>query len=139
ITGFICSYSIKSRIIVSIYNNKNLINSSYRYKSYYLNIVLPIFQIILLVIWSFSQEGYTMKRKYSKFVYYDYEDCAYNYNGVLNFIFAIDFLLSIQSIITSYQGRKIPDEFNDSRRIFIVSIMTIFLVCRILIYNFFIL
>jgi len=89
-----------------VYNSQKLTKTDYKNKSYYVYILLPIFQLVLLIIWTITQNEYTQKRKYSKIAYYDYKICSYKNNSILNIIYAIDFILSVISIIISYKGRK---------------------------------
>jgi len=131
ITSFICSYTIKSIIIISIYNNKklttNTINSK-NIKTTYISVI--VVQIILLSIWTFTSQkfDYLEKKIPNVGVYYD-KICTKGNQELLYSIFSINFILLIISIFYSYQGRNIPDEFNDSRKIFNSSLLSMLQLC----------
>jgi hypothetical protein len=134
ITCFICSYTIKSIIIISVFNNRKLTNTN-RKKNFFLGYILIIFlQILLLTIWTMTNHEYDYKEKKipNVGIYYD-KECPIGNKNLLYTIFAINYILLIFSIFVSYQGRLIPDEFNDSRNIFISSLLTIFqlIICNI--------
>ncbi|ORX69809.1 hypothetical protein BCR32DRAFT_250244 [Anaeromyces robustus] len=97
ITSFICSYSIRSEIITSVYNNPNVTHKSnykFKIKIYYLVIVL--IQFILLIIWSFTQRGLNVRKRYLKNVgYYDIEICSIGNEYILSSVYCIDYLLLV--------------------------------------------
>ncbi|ORY86449.1 hypothetical protein LY90DRAFT_663100 [Neocallimastix californiae] len=125
ITGLISSYSIKSEIIISIYNNKKLTQSNYKMRTYLLYVFIFIFQLILLTWWTFKHDGVTEKESYIKNVgSYKYNTCSIGNENILTLIFLIDYTLLVISIIMSYRGRNIPSEFNYSKKIFFTSLLT---------------
>ncbi|ORX41902.1 hypothetical protein BCR36DRAFT_374898 [Piromyces finnis] len=127
-TGYICSYSIKAEIIVSIYSNRRLsMKSNIQNKSYLVYILLSIIQFFLLSLWTIKNKGIELHQLYLDNVgYYTVSSCSYGNLNILNIIFSIDYLLLFLSITISYRGRNIPGEFNDSRKIFIISIISAF-------------
>ncbi|ORX41869.1 hypothetical protein BCR36DRAFT_309554, partial [Piromyces finnis] len=125
VTGFICSYSIKSYVIMAIYNNKKLTKAPKSYECYILYSVIFIVQIILLIIWSFTQNGVVMKQHYLENVgNYELETCSNGNSYILSAMFIVDFGLMVISIVMAYQGRKIPAEFNYSKKILITSLIS---------------
>ncbi|ORX69808.1 hypothetical protein BCR32DRAFT_106102 [Anaeromyces robustus] len=127
ISGFICTSSSKMEMIVSTYYNEKLSNVSLKYKNQFIYTIMPSFQIIFLLLWTFTQTGTEIKTINIKNVgNYEYTSCSTGIEILLKFIFIIDFVLLFFSITISYRGRNIPDEFNDSKKIFVTSIMFLF-------------
>jgi len=127
LTFIICSYSIKSEIIISIYNNKKLTTTNVKNKSYLKYIILSVSQVVLLIIWTITHEGIVSVRdNIEKIGYFNYNSCSTGNLYILSSIFILEYALLIVSIIVSYQGRNIPDEFNESKKIFIISIFSAF-------------
>jgi len=125
ITGLISSYSIKSEIIISIYNNKKLTQSNYKMRTYLLYVIIFIFQLILLTWWTFTHKGVEERESYIKDVgSYKYNACSIGNENILTLIFLIDYTLLVISIIMSYRGRNIPTEFNYSKKIFFTSLLS---------------
>ncbi|ORX49381.1 hypothetical protein BCR32DRAFT_298617 [Anaeromyces robustus] len=132
-TGFISSYSIKAQIIISLYNNlvkstiiKKVNNNNY--KSYILYIIFSIVQLFLLTFWTFTQKGVETKQKYLEDVgYYDYTYCSLGNETLLIIIFGFDYILLVLSIILAYRGRQIPSAYNESKKIFITSLISFLL------------
>ncbi|KAG4106109.1 hypothetical protein H8356DRAFT_1631042, partial [Neocallimastix lanati (nom. inval.)] len=126
ITGNISCYSIKSKIIISIFNNKDLIKINYKYKSFLEHIFIGILQLVLLTFWTLTQNGVEMKKKYlkNKSIYYEYQQCSMGNEYIFSLIFFVDYILLLLSIYVAYQGRNIPDEFNESKKVFISSLIS---------------
>ncbi|KAL6590554.1 hypothetical protein U3516DRAFT_651457 [Neocallimastix sp. 'constans'] len=138
ITGFICSYCIKSEVINSVINTKNITKINKKYKSFLLFWVIGITQFILLLLWTFTQKGIEIGKKYYNYIgHYDYEKCSLGNVLILKLIFFIDYILIIISIIVAYRGRKVPSEFNDSKKILSASSVTFLLLtlCYILVFG----
>ncbi|ORX69814.1 hypothetical protein BCR32DRAFT_272429 [Anaeromyces robustus] len=129
ITGLICSYSIKSEFIISVYNNHNIRKSAYQLKSYMLYIIILVIQFILLVIWTLTQEGITTIDRYVNEIGFFFKEntCSIGSEYALNPMFGLDFILLMLSILMSYRGRNIPAEFNYSKKIFITSLFSLLL------------
>ncbi|ORY73156.1 hypothetical protein LY90DRAFT_179256 [Neocallimastix californiae] len=126
ITCFICSYTTKSIIIISIYNNKKLTSNTVNNNNIFTTFISVVFvQIIFLIIWTFTSQkfDYLEKKIPNVGVYYD-KVCSKGNKELFYSIFTINLILAIISIFHSYQGRNIPDEFNDSRKIFNSSLIT---------------
>eukprot|EP00833_Pecoramyces_ruminatium_P018411 jgi/Orpsp1_1/1192443/evm.model.d7180000093286.1 len=125
-TGFISSYSIKSKIIISIFNNRNLIKLNHKYKSYIIYIIIGIIQFLLLTFWTFTQKGIETKERLIKdtSVFYEYQKCSNGNVYIFSLIFLVDYVLLLISIYIAYRGRNIPDEFNESKKVFVTSIAT---------------
>jgi len=103
----ICSYSIKSEIITSIYNNKKLTSLNNKFKSHLIYIVIAIFQLIFLVIWTFTQKGIVITEKYLHGIgYYNEKKCSIGNENILNIIYSFDYVLVILSIYNTYRGRN---------------------------------
>ncbi|KAL6636388.1 hypothetical protein U3516DRAFT_774224 [Neocallimastix sp. 'constans'] len=130
VTGFICSYSIKTGIVTSIYNsNSVIITKNRKVKSYYSYFIIIFLQLILLILWTFTQNGVKKRTCYlNKYVFYENDECSKGSQFILIVIFGIDYLLLLISVIISYRGRNVPAEFNDSKKVFVTSLMTIILV-----------
>ncbi|ORX84545.1 hypothetical protein BCR32DRAFT_277050 [Anaeromyces robustus] len=125
ITVFICSYTIKSEIIINIYNNQNVLKKKNLNNYSIIYIIIPLIQLILLLIWAFTDEGSIKETIYIENIgYNEVDSCSIGNKGLLKMIFVIDIILVIFSIIISYQGRKIPDEFNESRKVYLSSIIS---------------
>ena len=108
ITGNISCYSIKSKIIISIFNNKDLIKINYKYKSFLEHIFIGILQLVLLTFWTLTQNGVEMKKKYlkNKSIYYEYQQCSMGNEYIFSLIFFVDYILLLLSIYVAYQGRN---------------------------------
>ncbi|ORX99670.1 hypothetical protein LY90DRAFT_230316 [Neocallimastix californiae] len=86
-----------------------------------------MFQIILLTLWTFTQKGIESTDMYIRNVgYIKYAKCSTKNIELIDFMFFIDYVLLLLSIRISYLGRNIPDEFNDSKKIHITSLISIF-------------
>jgi len=104
---FICTYSIKSKIIISIYYSKNVSKENKKFKSYSFYIITIIIQIILLLIWTVTQNGVDSKEKLiEKVGYYKYDVCSKGNEIIMNVIFFIDYSLLFLSIIMVYRGKN---------------------------------
>ncbi|ORX82022.1 hypothetical protein BCR32DRAFT_292924 [Anaeromyces robustus] len=127
ITGFISSYSIKSEIIISVYNNRNITKSNNKYRSFLSYIIMGIIQTILLIIWTFTQKGVIQKERFKDNINYSYDICSYGNEYIITIIYSIDYILLLISIFMAYRGRKVPSDFYDSKKVFITSLISIFL------------
>ncbi|KAL6594216.1 hypothetical protein U3516DRAFT_159172 [Neocallimastix sp. 'constans'] len=88
-----------------------------------------IIQIILLIHWTYNNNGIDKTLKTLDNVgLYKLDSCSHGNENILILIFGIDFILLGLSVILSYRGRFIPDEFNESKKILYTSILSIFLV-----------
>jgi len=129
LTGFICTHSIKADIILSIYKNKDITKKTSKFTSYIIYSMIGLVQIILLFIWSFTQKGVINAKHYiTNDIYYDFENCSRGSEIILSIIFGIDYLLLFYSIFMAYRGRNLPDEFNESKKIFITSLASLLLI-----------
>ncbi|ORX69806.1 hypothetical protein BCR32DRAFT_272423 [Anaeromyces robustus] len=93
ITGFICSYSVKNDLIVSIYNTNSITKMDYKDTGYFMYLILPIIQFILLILWSFTQSGTEIKNIYIKNV------GSYPYTSKKTFVASI---ISVIQLISCY-------------------------------------
>eukprot|EP00833_Pecoramyces_ruminatium_P017875 jgi/Orpsp1_1/1191907/evm.model.d7180000089309.1 len=106
VTEFISTYSIKLEIILSVYSNRNLTKINNKFKSYSLYIIACCVQFLLLIAWTFTQNGVEKKQKYLKNLgLYDYYKCSNGNEMLLTVIFGIDFALLILSVFMAYRGR----------------------------------
>ncbi|ORY73158.1 hypothetical protein LY90DRAFT_666761 [Neocallimastix californiae] len=127
ITGYISSYSVKSKIIISVYNNKKLKSNSNKQSIFITYGIVFLIQIILLTIWTLTHKGVQKENVYYQIIgYIELNKCSTGNKRIFYLIFIIDYILLAISIVISYQGRKIPDEFNDVRKIYISSLISIF-------------
>jgi len=137
ITGFICSYSYKSQMIISIYNNKRITNNNRKIKIHIIYIGLFVLQIVLLFIWSFSMKDGVkqINRDLKNAGIYQISVCSTGNESLLTSIFVLDYCLLFLSIIMAYQGRNIPDDYNYSKKIFVTSLVSCLLLvlCHIII------
>jgi len=139
-TGFISSYSVKSLYIISIYNNKKMSSNLNNFKYHIFYIIMIMCQVTILSIWSFTYKGPTSSQKYKKYLgYYSEETCNSSIEYLVLLAFSLNFALLSLSIVVSYKGRDIPAQFNYSKKIFLTSIITFFLLifCYLMVsYNF---
>ncbi|ORX60990.1 hypothetical protein BCR36DRAFT_579057 [Piromyces finnis] len=128
ITGILCSFAIKNEIIISAYNNNSITKVNSKYKSSIIYIVVIIIQIAVLIIWTFAQSGVDIKyNNLSNNAPYIYKTCSRGSQPLLSIIFGIDYILLFLLIYISYKGRNIPAEFNESKKVFISSLISILL------------
>ncbi|ORY22803.1 hypothetical protein LY90DRAFT_515332 [Neocallimastix californiae] len=98
VTTFIFCFSIKSKLLNNIYYNNSLIKSN---------------NIILLAIWSYTNDGMGKKIKAIKSDnFYEYQECSIGNKKFLIIMFCIDAVVLFLSIVSAFQGRNIPTEFN---------------------------
>ncbi|ORX41872.1 hypothetical protein BCR36DRAFT_338509, partial [Piromyces finnis] len=85
-------------------------------------------QLILMVLWTFSQDGVIKKTMYlDNYGSYDYNSCSTGNKYILSVIYGFDYILLIISIINAYRGRNLPDDFNYSKKIFMTSLVSFFM------------
>ncbi|ORX72576.1 hypothetical protein BCR32DRAFT_100871 [Anaeromyces robustus] len=124
ITGFIFSYSVKSEVIIAIYNARNVIKSNNKRNTYTLYSIIIGMQVIMLIMWTFTHEGVILKNRNLKFlINFQYESCSLGNESILTLIFSIDYILLLLSVLTTYRGRNIPAEFNESKKVFVCTLV----------------
>ncbi|ORX60989.1 hypothetical protein BCR36DRAFT_407975 [Piromyces finnis] len=127
-TGFISSYSIKAEIIISVFKNRSLKKSNNKYRSYFVYILISIIELVLLSIWTFGNKIEKRIAYIENIGYYEYDSCSLGSEGILTMIFVVEFSLLGLSIIMAYLGKNIPAAFNESKKIFITSLLSIFVI-----------
>jgi len=106
-TGYICSYSVKTEMIISIYNNRRLTMSNIKNKTHYVYYLFLIFQLVLLILWTLTNEGIGTKLKYINNVgRYTDQVCSTGDPYIINLMFITGYLLLMISIINTYRGRN---------------------------------
>lgn len=92
---------------MSVYHNKRLTTTGKSYECYIFYSIVLIIQIILLIIWSFTQNGVVMKQYYIEEIgNYELGECSIGNEYILTAMFVVDFALLVISIIMAYHGRN---------------------------------
>jgi len=113
IHGFICSYSIKIKTINWIYNNKDVTKLRKKDRIVLRHLLLTACQYLILVIHSFSHHSLgKVQKKIEDVGYYDYAVCPRCNKLLISLIFLIDYIIVALTIISAYQGRNVPNQFN---------------------------